>query len=78
MTHLEKLIPIFFVLLIFMMLVKSIDNILTVVNEIRNKPAKINIKVCPAKNEEYFGQFKDGGYLFALYRYKSMGVKCKE
>lgn len=78
MTRLEKFILIFFALLIFMMLVKSMANILTVAGEVKSKPVKINIGVCPAKKEGFFSQFKDGGYLFALYRYKSMGVKCKK
>lgn len=78
MTYSEKILSIFFVFLIFMMFVKSMVNMLKFVDEINNQPSKINIEVCPAKNGEYFSQFKDGGYLFALYRYKSMGEKCKK
>lgn len=78
MTHSERIIFIFFVFLIFMIFVKSIANMLKFVDEIKNKPAKTNIEVCPIKSEEYFSQFKDREYLFALYKYKSMGVKCKK
>jgi len=78
MTYSEKILSIFFVFLIFMMFVKSMVNMLKFVDEIKNQPPKIDIEVCPTKSEEYFNKFEDRGYLFALYRYKSMGEKCKE
>ncbi len=78
MKYSEKILSIFFVFLISMMFVKSMVNILKFVDEIKNQPHKIIIEVCPTKSEEYFNKFEDRGYLFALYRYKSMGEKCKK
>ena len=74
----KKIYFFFFIFLIIMMFVKSMVNMLKFVDEIKNQPSKINIELCPTKREEYFSKFEDSGYLFALYRYKNMGEKCKE
>ena len=63
------------VFIIFLFL-KSAANILKTFNEIKNPPGKEVIVVCPPKTPAYFVKLNDGQYLYALYRYKSLGVKC--
>lgn len=78
MTYSERIFPIVFLIFVFILLVKSLANIIKVNNEIKNPPVNPNVQPCPPKNENYFKSLKDGGYLYALYRYKSLGVKCKK
>lgn len=77
MIYFKKYIFAFFILLVLMMFIKSMSNALRFTKELGKQPEKINIKICPKKTEKDFNKFKDKGYLFALYRYKSMGEKCK-
>ncbi|MEK7502632.1 MAG: hypothetical protein AAB609_03835 [Patescibacteria group bacterium] len=78
MTYSNKILSIIFFILIFMMFVKSAANALKFKEEIKSLPVHINIEPCPSKNEDYFKNLKNGGYLYALHRYKSLGVKCKK
>lgn len=78
MTHSEKILSIIFFAFVFILLVKSFANIIKVSNEIKNPPVNLNVQTCPPKNENYFKNLKDSGYLYALYRYESLGVKCKK
>ncbi len=64
-----------FVLVIFL---KSLTNIVKAFAEIKNPPVRQAVKVCPPKSTGDFKKLSDGDYLYALYRYESMGVKCKK
>lgn len=78
MNYSGRILFIVFFTFVFILLVKSLVNIIKVSNEIKSPPVNLNVQVCPPKNENYFKNLKDAGYLYALYRYKSLGVKCKE
>lgn len=78
MNYSGRILFIVFFTFVFILLVKSLANIVKVINEIKNPPINLHVQVCPPKNENYFKNLKDGDYLYALYRYKSLGVKCKE
>jgi hypothetical protein len=66
-----------FIVFILFLVGKSTANVLKAINEVKNPPAKEDVGVCPPKTAKYFEKFKNGEYLYALYRYKSLGVKCK-
>lgn len=74
----EKVLLIFLFVLAFMIFVKSLANIYKAYGEIKNPPTAENIETCPTKNNTYFKGMKNGEYLYALYKYKSLGVKCKK
>jgi len=78
MTYSEKILSIIFFTFVFILLVKSLANIVKVSNEIKSPPVNLNVQACPSKNKNYFKNLKDSGYLYALYRYESLGVKCKK
>jgi len=59
------------------MLIKSAANILKALGEIKNPPLGENVKVCPPKTAKDFAKIPNGDYLYALYLYESLGVKCK-
>jgi hypothetical protein len=65
-----------FIIFVLFLVGKSGANVLKTFNEIENPPAKADVKVCPLKTPEDFKGVKDGEYLYALYRYESLGVKC--
>lgn len=67
-----------FIIFVLFLIGKSAANVLKTVNEIKNPPAKETVKVCPPKTPNDFKNLKDGEYLYALYRYESLGVKCKK
>lgn len=71
------LIFIFF-LFVTTLFVKSLTNGLRILKELKRKPTHPNISICPPKSESYFKNLTDGGYLYALYKYESMGIKCKK
>lgn len=66
---------IIFVLFLF---VKSIASVVKTFAEIKNPPPLENVKVCPLKTPKYFSKMPNGEYLYALYRYESLGVKCEK
>lgn len=79
MTHSLKNLPFYVILiLILMMFVKSGANIAKLLTEIKNNPPKATVETCPKKNKSYFKNIVDSEYLYALYRYESMGVTCKK
>lgn len=67
-----------FLALVLIIFLKSLTNIVKVFTEIKNPPTKQTVEVCPPKTVNDFKKLKDGDYLYALYRYESMGIKCKK
>ncbi|MCL4353903.1 hypothetical protein M1349_00335 [Patescibacteria group bacterium] len=67
-----------FLVLILIIFLKSLANVVKVFAEIKNPPSRQTVKVCPSKTINDFKKLNDGDFLYALYRYESMGVKCKK
>lgn len=74
----NKLLFVLFLALVAMMLTKSVLNTARISNELFKKPQITNVEICAQKFPEYYINKKDGDYLYALYRYKSLGIKCRE
>ena len=67
-----------FIVFVIFLIGKSGANVFKTINEIKNPPAKESVRACPPKNPSDFKKLADGEYLYALYRYESLGVKCKK
>lgn len=74
----EKVLLVLFLILLMTIILKSIVNILKEFTEIKNPPVKISVEICPPKKIGSFKNLANGGYLYALYRYESLGIKCKK
>ena len=73
-----NILPFLFLALVLIIFLKSLTNIVKAFAEIKNPPVRQTVKVCPPKTSVDFKKLNDGDYLYALYRYESMGVKCKK
>jgi len=67
-----------FFIFLFIIFTKNILNIVKTIQEFGYKPTKLIVKVCPPKDSSYFKNISNGSYLYAFYKYKSMGIKCKK
>ena len=75
----EKNILILIFLLFFLAIfTKSLLNGIKILQELSSNPSKPTIVICPSKTPDDFKHVADGGYLYALYRYEGIGVKCKK
>ena len=53
-------------------------NIEKFLKELTQQPNNPTVSTCPVKNPSSFDHLEDSDYLYALYRYKSLGTICKE
>lgn len=67
-----------FLVFLCIIFVKSMLNITKIIQEIKNPPLEIRIQACPIKDINYFQKFRNGNYLYALYRYEALGLKCEK
>lgn len=62
----------------FFIFIKNLLNIVKVVQEIKNPPPEEKVQACTVKDINYFKKITNGDYLYALYRYKTLGSECEK
>ena len=74
----NNLLVLLFLLLVSAFFVKSALNGIKFVKELSYKPIIFTVSVCPFKTPNDFKNTVNGEYMYALYRYESMGVVCSK
>ncbi len=74
----NNLLVLLFLLLFSAFFVKSMLNFVKFIKELSLKPIIPTVSTCPYKTLKDFQNTPNGEYVYALYRYESMGVVCSK